>query len=455
MKKWSLASEHLIPLSFLGAIIIGTIILMLPISAASGKATDFITALFTATTSVCVTGLIVVDTYSHWSVFGQAVILLLAQIGGLGIITVASMLLLVTKRKFSMGQRMMLKDALNLNTRSGILGKLVRIVLGTFVVEMIGAVLYSFSFIPLLGVKKGIWASVFNSISAFCNAGMDIVGPTSMGQFSSQPAVLLTTMFLIVLGGLGYVVWFDLSTNIRKGAKKRFTPVQIWKRLSEHTKLVLTLTISLILIGAVAFFLSEYNNPKTIGNMSLGDKILNSFFESITLRTAGFTSFSQSGMTEISCVVSYILMFIGGSPIGTAGGIKTVTFFLAAMNIITYINQDKKNLVFHRRVTDDLMRKATVIVAVSSFTVVVMTLALMATNKGLGITNALFEIISASATVGLTRDVTPHLNLAGKIIVIISMYLGRIGPISMAIFFASPKKDNNTSKYAEGEFYVG
>ena len=413
------------------------------------------TALFTATTSVCVTGLVVVDTYSHWSVFGQAVILVLAQIGGLGIITVFSMFLLVTKRKFSMGQRMMLKDALNLNTRSGILGKLARIMIGTFIVEFIGAVFYSFSFVPLLGIKKGIWASVFNSVSAFCNAGMDIIGPTSMGQFSDQPGVLLTTMLLIVLGGLGYVVWFDLSEGFRNGVKKRYTPVQMWKRLSEHTKLVLSLTLSLILIGAVAIFLSEYNNLGTIGNMSLPDKILNSFFQSITLRTAGFSSFSQRRMTDISCVVSYVLMFIGGSPIGTAGGIKTVTFFLATMNIITYINQDKKNLVFNRRVTDDLRRKATVIVAVSSFTVVVMTLALMATNKGLGITNALFEVISASATVGLTRDVTPNLNLAGRIIIIISMYLGRIGPISMAIFFAKPKKDNNTSKYAEGEFYVG
>ena len=332
---------------------------------------------------------------------------------------------------------------------------MVRIMLGTFAVELIGAVLYSFSLVPLLGVKKGIWASVFNSVSAFCNAGMDIIGPTSMGQFNRQPGMLLTTMLLIVLGGLGYVVWFDLSAGLKNGVKKRFNPIQIWKRLSEHTKLVLTLTLSFIFIGAVAIFVFEYNNPETIGNMSLPDKIMNSFFESITLRTAGFSSFSQSKMTEISCIVSYVLMFIGGSPIGTAGGVKTVTFFLAVMNIITYINQDKKNIVFNRRVTDDLMRKATFIVAVSSFTVVVMTLALMATNRGLGITNALFEVVSASATVGLTRDVTPNLNLAGRIIIIISMYLGRIGPISMAIFFAKPKKDNNISKYADGEFYVG
>ena len=455
MKKWSISSEHLIPLSFFGAIIIGTILLMLPIATVSGETTDILTALFTATTSVCVTGLIVVDTYSHWSVFGQAVILILAQVGGLGIITVASLFMLLTKRKFTIRERIMLKDALNLNERSGVLRILVRIIRGTFIVELIGAVLYSIRFIPLLGTKKGIWASVFNSISAFCNAGMDIVGPTSMGVFNSDYLVLLTTMTLIVLGGLGYVVWFDLNEGLIDGVKKRYTPRQIWSHFSEHTKLVLTLTLSLIIIGTIAIFFFEYNNAETIGNMSLGDKILNSFFESVTLRTAGFASFSQKSMTDISCIVAFILMFIGGSPVGTAGGIKTVTFFLASANIISYIQGDSKNIVFNRRISDDLMRKASVIVSVSTFTVIFMTLLLMATNPSVSVVDALFEVISASATVGLSRDITGTLNVLGRIIIIISMYLGRIGPISMAIFFAKRKPTNNSAKYIEGKFYVG
>lgn len=455
MKKWSFSSEHLIPLSFLGAIVVGTLLLLLPISTASGETTDFITALFTATTSVCVTGLVVTDTYSHWSTFGQAVILILAQIGGLGIITVASTFLLVSQKKFTMGDRIMLKDALNLNSRSGILGKLVKIIKGTIIVELLGAVLYSLRLVPLLGPVKGIWASVFNSVSAFCNAGMDIIGPTSMGQFHSDPAVLLITMTLIVLGGLGYVVWFDISSGIRNGVKKRYSPITIIKRFTEHTKLVLSMTMALIFFGALIIFLAEYNNPATIGNMSLPDKIINSFFQAITLRTAGFASFSQKGMTDISCVISYVLMFIGGSPVGTAGGIKTVTFFLAAINIINYINGDDKNLVFHKRVTEDLMRKASVILAVSSFTVIVLTLLLLATNSAVTVVDALFEVVSASATVGLTRDVTPSLNLAGRIIIILAMYLGRIGPISMAIFFANRKQNKNSCKFAEGEFYVG
>ena len=354
-----------------------------------------------------------------------------------------------------MGERMMLKDALNLNSRSGILGKLVRIIRGTVMVELLGAILYSFRLVPLLGLARGLWASLFNSVSAFCNAGMDIIGPTSMGQFHSDPAVLLITMTLIVLGGLGYVVWFDISSGIKKGIKKKYSPITIIKRFTEHTKLVLTMTFSLIFLGALIIFFAEYNNPATIGTMSLSDKIINSFFQSITLRTAGFASFSQKGLTDISCVISYVLMFIGGSPVGTAGGIKTVTFFLAAINIINYINCDEKNLVFHKRVTEDLMRKASVILAVSSFTVIVLTLILLATNPAITVVDSLFEVISASATVGLTRDVTPTLNLAGRIIIIIAMYLGRIGPISMAIFFANRKPNKNSCKFAEGEFYVG
>ena len=455
MKKWSFSSEHLIPLSFLGAILIGTLLLLLPISSAPGNTTDFLTALFTATTSVCVTGLVVVDTYSHWSVFGQVIILILAQIGGLGIITVASLFMLVTRKKFSMGQRIILTDALNLNERSGVLRILVRIMRGTIIVELLGAILYSISFVPILGFQKGLWAAIFNSVSAFCNAGMDIVGPTSMGVFNSNSLVLFTTMALIVLGGLGYVVWFDLSSEILKGIRKRYSPKLIWKRLSEHTKLVLSLTFILIVLGAVSILAFEYNNPETLGNMPLSQKIMNSFFESITLRTAGFASFSQKSMTDLSCIMAFILMFIGGSPVGTAGGVKTVTFFLAVLNIVNYIKNDDQDLVFNRKVSYELMRKATVIVAVSSFTVVLFTLLLMSTDTSLGVTDALFEIISASATVGLSRDVTTTLNVAGRIIVIIAMYLGRIGPISMAIFFAKRKTRNNSVQYIEGNFYVG
>ena len=453
-KKKYLSSTKLIPLSFLATILVGTLLLILPICSAAGTFTDPLTALFTATTSVCVTGLVVVDTFSHYSTFGHAVILFLIQIGGLGIIAVASILMVIMRRRFSMGDRLMLMDALNLNTSKGILSMLRRIFRGTFLIEGVGSALYCIDFIPRFGVGRGIWTAVFNSISAFCNAGIDIIGPDSLASFSDNPLVLCVTMGLIVLGGLGFVVWFDITNTVRNNIKNRYRLSLLWKRLSEHTKLVLVLTLSLIFVGAVFIFVNEYNNPATIGNMPLSLKICNSFFESVTLRTAGFSSFSQKGLTDISCVGSYFLMFIGGSPIGTAGGIKTVTFFLACMNVYTYIADDRKNLLFKKYVTPALMRKASVIVSVSTTTMIVMSLLLLATNP-VAIEDGIFEIVSATATVGLTRDLTSSLNTAGKIIIIVSMYLGRIGPISMAIFFAARKPRRDSLRYAEGEFFVG
>ncbi len=454
MKLTRISSIRLIPLSFMGAILIGALLLVLPISSASGQWTDFITALFTATTSICVTGLVVVDTFSYWSTFGHIVILFLIQIGGFGIIAVISMILLLSQKKFSLSGRKMLQDALNLDTDTGVLNMLIRIFRGTLIVELCGAFLYCFAFVPRFGLAKGIWFSLFNSVSAFCNAGIDIIGPDSLISFSSDPLVLVVTMALIILGGLGYVVWFDLTMVAEKGIKSRFNPVQIFKRFSEHTKLVLTLTFALILTGWIVIFFAEYNNPLTLKEMSLGDKLLNSLFQSVTLRTAGFASFSQGGMTEVSCLISYALMFIGGSPIGTAGGIKTVTFYLAIMGIISYIKSEDSNIVFNRRVSDESIKKASAIVYVSMFSVILFTLLLNATNH-VTLQDALFEVISGLATVGLTRGITTGLNIAGRLIIIVCMYLGRIGPISMAIFFAGKGRQENKRKYIEGKFFVG
>lgn len=445
---------QLIPFSFLAAIVIGALILMLPISSASGDWTSPLVALFTATTSTCVTGLVVVDTFSYFSVFGQVIILGLIQIGGLGIITVISMIMLITQKKFSLGDRKMLQDSLNLNTDVGILKILIRISKDVFKVEAVGALLYAISFVPEYGVGRGLWYSVFHSISAFCNAGIDIIGTRSLMDYKSNPLVMCTTMILIVLGGLGYVVWFDMSENIKAGIRHRFTPVQIVKRFNEHTKLVLSVTGALIVTGAVFFFFAEYRNAGTIGELSLFDKIINSFFESVTLRTAGFCSFPQQNMTDFSCVMSYFLMFIGGSPIGTAGGVKTVTIFLALMNVISYIREDNQTVLFHHRATEESMRKATVIVSVAAFTIIVLTLLLIVTNP-INLQDGLYEVISASATVGLSRGLTSSLNTVGRIIIIVAMYLGRIGPISLAIFFAGRKNHKTKCRYTEGNFFVG
>lgn len=454
LKKIRISPAHLIPLSFLTVIIVGTLILYQPICAAAGCETDLLTALFTATTSVCVTGLVVVDTYAHWSFFGQLIIMLLAQLGGLGVVTVVFGFILMTSKNISLGDRMLLKDAMNMNDSRHLLKFLKRVIWGTFIVEGVGALFYMIDFIPRLGVKKGIWASIFQAVSAFCNAGMDVVGPDSMISLRTSPLLMLVTMTLIVLGGLGYVVWFDILRGIRNGYRKRFLPSQVFKRLPEHTKLVIFLTIFLLFGGAVVFFILEYNNPETIGAMRLRDKVMNALFQSVTLRTAGFASVPQEKLTGASCIAGCLWMFIGGSPIGTAGGVKTVTIFLVIMNAQSYIRGRSETVLFKRRISDELMRKAAAIVTVSFLTVFTFTILLMVTNP-ISLEDAMYEVVSASATVGLSRGLTPNLNEVGRLIIITAMYLGRIGPISMAIFFSKNTSYKNKIHYTDGDFYVG
>ena len=454
MSRIRISSKYLIPLSFFLTIIIGAILLMLPAASATGEATGPLTALFTSTTSVCVTGLVVVDTYAHWSLFGQFIILILVQIGGLGVVAVGSMIMLVGKRKFNLGSRTLLNDALNVEKNRGLLTFLTRIFKGTFFVEGIGAVSYAIDFVPRLGFSKGIWSAVFQSVSAFCNAGMDVVGPNSMIDFHYNGLLMTVTMVLIILGGLGFVVWFDLIDSIKNAIKNRLSFYKMLKRLTIHSKVVLLMTGFLLVLGTIGIFISEYSNPDTIGEMSLAGKLSNSLFQSVTFRTAGFASVPQDMLTESSCFIGYILMFIGGSPIGTAGGIKTVTFFLVMMNVTSYIKGRNENLVFNKSVSTELMRKAAAIVFVSMITVFIMTFALMGL-EGVNLTDALYEIVSALATVGLSRGLTPLLGRAGRIIIIISMYLGRIGPISMALFFIKGNGMDNRVRHSEGKFYVG
>ena len=449
-----ISPARIIPFSFLLAILFGTFLLMLPVSSATGESQGLVTSLFTATTSVCVTGLVVVDTYAAWSLFGKIVILILIQLGGLGIISFTSMIMIVLRKRFSIEDRQLLVDAMNFDTGNGLLRFLIRIFRWTFIVEGIGASLYLFEFIPRFGVGKGIWISVFTAISAFCNAGMDIIGPDSLISFNSDPGVLIITMSMIVLGGLGYVVWFDVTDVTIDGIKKRFSPRKILHRLSTHTKLVLLLTLLLIFAGAAVIFPAEYYNTETMADMSLWDKILNSFFQSVTYRTAGFASVPQSGLSPVSVLIGYFLMFIGGSPIGTAGGVKTVTMFVVLLNVVSFVRQRKESVVFKRKISSSLVRMAMAIVSVSMMAVVVISILILATNDT-NIEDALFETFSAIATVGLSRGLTPELTTFGKLIIIASMYLGRIGPISLAIFFASQKTSKNSLNYAHGKFYVG
>ena len=454
MKTTRISSVQLIPISFLLAILAGTLLLMLPFSTAPAEHTGILTALFTATTSVCVTGLVVVDTYAHWSFFGQLVILILIQIGGLGVITVASMIMLLGKRKFALRDRMLLGDSLNVDKKTELLHFLRQIIKGVLIVESLGALLFAVKFVPMLGWARGLWTAVFHSVSAFCNAGLDVVGPNSMMDLRDSSLIMWGTMLLIVLGGLGFVVWFDLLDGFRSGVRNRFSPGTVLRHLPEHSRLVLALTAALILAGAACVFAAEYHNPETLGNMDLSQKLLNSLFQSVTFRTAGFASVPQDKLTGVSCLAGYVLMFIGGSPVGTAGGIKTVTAFVFFMNAYSYIRKKKENVIFHRRVSEEQMRKASAIVFFSLLAVFVMTVLLMS-RGGISQTDALYEIVSALGTVGLSRGLTPSLDNIGRGIVIVSMFLGRIGPISMAIFFTRESGSENRIRHAEGTFYIG
>ncbi len=443
MKKrvLKLSTTHIILLSFLGAISVGTLLLALPVSSADGHSIGFVNALFTATTSTCVTGLVVVPTVSAWSTFGQAVILVLIQLGGLGIITVMSGVALMFHRKMGLAGNMLLQDAFNLNTLSGLSSFVKKVIAGTFIIEGIGALLYMTVFVPECGLK-GIWISVFTAVSAFCNAGIDIIGTVSLCDYAVNPLVNAVTCLLIILGGIGYIVWWDFIRVITQYKKKKGN---ILKRLTLHSKIALTATAVLLFGGAALFFILEYDNSLTIGEMSLFDKIQVCFFQSVTTRTAGFATVPQENLTEASAIVALLLMFIGGSPVGTAGGIKTVTITVLFAAAYSAIKNRNEVSMFSRTVSKQAVSKA-IGVTCMSFTIMFVSTVLLAAVTDAPALDILYETVSATATVGLTRNLTPSLNLLGRLIIIASMYLGRVGPISMAVAFTFKRQNSNIVK---------
>lgn len=449
-KKFSLSTTQVILLSFLVTILLGSIVLSLPISSADGKSVPYLDALFTATTSTCVTGLVTLPTASTWSIFGQAVILVLIQIGGLGIITIMSGIMLLLNRKMGIGDRLLIQDAFNLNTMSG-LAKFVRnVLLGTLIIEVIGALLYMIVFIPEFG-PRGVWISVFNSISAFCNAGIDIIGENSLCNYATNPLVNIVTSLLIILGGLGYVVWWDVLRVIKSRTQKN---KRIFRHLSLHSKIAITVTIGLVFVGGALIFAFEYSNPATIGDMPLFDKILVSLFQSVTTRTAGFASVPQENLTDASSVVSLMLMIIGGSPVGTAGGIKTVTVAVLICSAFATIRNKNDATLFGRRISEASVKKAIAVIVTFITICALATLLLMATND-FSFLDVIYETVSATATVGLSRNLTGGLNEIGKIIIIVTMYFGRVGPISLAVALGSKSESQNAISEPIEEISIG
>ena len=444
-KKFSLTTTQIIMLSFLVVIFLGSLLLSLPISSADGEAVPYLDALFTATTATCVTGLVTLTTASAWSFFGQAVILVLIQVGGLGVVTIMSALMILLQKRMGIGDRLLIQDAFNLNSLSGIVRFVKRVILGTALVEGIGALLYMTVFVPEFG-PRGIWIAVFTSISAFCNAGMDIISNDSLCSYATNPIINLVTCALIVLGGIGYIVWWDVM-GLRKGSAGM-------RRLSLHSKIAISTTLLLIFGGGLLILLFEYHNPRTIAELSLFDKLQVSLFQSVTTRTAGFATVPQQDLTNASSLLCLLLMFIGGSPVGTAGGIKTVTIAVLVASALSSIRNRQEVTLFQRNISKQAVSKAVAVTTMSFVILFTSTLLLSAVSPGDPL-DILFETVSATATVGLSRDLTPYLNAYGKIIIIGTMYLGRVGPISLALALNSGKKQQNIIKNPTEEISVG
>ncbi len=449
-QRFKISTTHIIMLSFLAAILIGTVLLCMPISSADGKATAFIDALFTATTSVCVTGLVVMPTVTSWSIFGQAVILVLIQVGGLGIITIMSGVMILLHKKMGIDDRLLLQDAFNLNSLSGLVKFVKKVLAGTFIVEGVGALLLMTVFVPQFGAK-GVWISVFTAVSAFCNAGIDIIAENSLCDYVFNPVINVVISALIILGGIGYIVWWDVVRVIKNHGLK---PKGFFKKLTLHSKIAVTATLVLIIGGAVLIFVFEYNNAQTMKDYTLLQKIGASLFQSVTTRTAGFATVPQENLSNASAIVSLLLMFIGGSPVGTAGGVKTVTFAVIFATALATVGKKDDTELFGRQLTKQAIGKASAVVCISFAIMFISTVLLSAVTNASAI-DIVYETVSATATVGLTRNLTPSLNTAGKLIIIATMYLGRVGPISLAIAFNRKKENQSIIRNPVEEISVG
>lgn len=436
---------QIVALGFFGVIFLGGLILWLPFC--NQKPLAFIDAIFTSVTSVCVTGLVTVVPAEQFTLAGQIVVLLLIQIGGLGVIACTALFFLLLGKKISMKGRVLIQEAYGLDTLSGLVKFIIRIIRGTFFVEGIGAVLFSIKFVPEFGPVKGIWYGVFHSVSGFCNAGIDLIGSSSFMQYVDSPLVNLTTMFLIVMGGLGFPVWHDIFVTAKKGAGEKGAKRRMFTRLGLQSKIVLLMTAVLILGGTAGYFLLEFSNPETMGNLSLPEKLMASMFQSVTTRTAGFASVSQAGLTESSRLLGCILMFIGGSPAGTAGGIKTTTFALVALTVISVLRGQRDTECFGRRLDMENIRSALAITMIT-FTFWLAGVAAMSIfDPQAEFINLMYEASSAVGTVGLSADLTPHLTRASHVVLMILMYVGRIGPLTMALVFAG--KSNKSNQFRE------
>lgn len=435
-KNYSLTYSRIVAIGFALLILIGTALLMLPISSKSGNV-SFSDALFTATSAACITGLVPFDTFTGWTYFGQLVLISLIQTGGLGFITMLALIVKLTKRKMSLKQKMLLKESVGSLTLGDVKELVKSVLIFTASCESAGALLLMTRFIPLAGIKHGIYMSVFTSISAYCNAGFDLMGmfspSSSLITVNHDPIVLITISLLIIMGGLGFIVWEDMKHN-----KFRYSSFTV------HTKLTLITTLVLLFGGTVLFFIFEYH--QTLSGMPLGTKILNAFFCSVTPRTAGFNSVDISAMTSNSKMLTILFMFIGGSSASTAGGVKTSTIAVLFLCLLSDIRNKEEIDAFGKRITLETIKKAVSVVMINLVEIFIAVVLISTLQGDLSLSDIIFECTSAMGTAGMTAGITHLLGTASKVIIIMLMYLGRLTSLIFALSFVRSKPKTSTKK---------
>lgn len=439
-----MSKMQIIALGFFLIILLGSLLLMLPISSKAGTWTDFLSCLFTATSATCVTGLVVVDTFSHWTVFGQVVILLLIQIGGLGFMSMGVLFSLMIHRKIGLRERGLLSESVNAIQLGGIVNLVRKILLGTLIVESMGAILLAIRFSGTLGVRRGIYYGIFHSISAFCNAGFDLMGYQepycSLVHFSGDWLVNLTIVALIVLGGIGFLVWEDIIKN-----KYHFRKYRL------HTKIVLVTTAVLIGVGTLLFYLFEREN--LAAGMGPGETFLTCLFDAVTPRTAGFNTTDIGGQTDASKLLSIVLMYIGGSPGSTAGGIKTTTFVVFLLYMRSNIQKTRGITIFGRRLEDGAIKRAATI-ACTNLMLAVGAMLLICAAQGFDLRDVALETVSAISTVGMSTGITRELNGLSRLAIILLMYCGRVGSLSVLTSFTDRRKTSPV-EFPEEKILIG
>lgn len=441
-----LNATQIVAVVFVMIIMVGTLLLTLPAASRSGVSCGFRPALFTATSATCVTGLVLYDTWTQWSGFGQTVIICLIQIGGLGFMSIATMVVFLLRRKVGLKQRLVMAQALSLNDMDGVVRLQKWVIIGSFSIEAMGAVILTLRFLPKYGFATSLKWGVFHSISAFCNAGFDILGCITPGasliEFNSDPVVLLTISALIIIGGLGFLVWEEVVT------------VRRFKKMSVYTRLVLVTTLILLVLGTVCFAVLEWNNPATLGQMTWGDKLLNSFFQSVTTRTAGFAAVDQAALSEAGKGATIALMLVGGSSGSTAGGVKTVTMMVLLLFIWARARGKSSVCVYRRTIPSSQVMNAMTIVTLLIGLSVFGGIFISATSP-VGFTDGLYESVSALATVGLTASVTPRLSIAAQILMILYMYFGRVGVLTISLGFLMGSEAEERFCYAQTDLLIG